>query len=336
MKLLYKCPFCGSDNCERDEVKQGDWKGRGIFLKCKNGMQCVIDPSVWMSEENEIAKRYHQMFLFLKEHPFAIKACEEYDYRFFYEEKTAMEYPQDFRNINVAKLMRTYPKSFMDRMEKSLYNLSKEYPVYGEIFLPEYESMIHLLYCEIQKQDDNIYDYNENEIKGILDILCDLGYLKSDNHTEYDYRITSQGWKKISEMEHTESSNQGFIAMAFSSDTEDISKAFKNAINNCGYIPRRIDEKEHNNQIVPEILFEISRSKFVVVDITVPNFGAYYEAGYAEALGKEVIICCRDKEFNGENKPHFDIAQKSTIVWKDIEDLENRLNRRIEATVGLN
>lgn len=79
-------------------------------------------------------------------------------------------------------------------------------------------------------------------------------------------------------------------------------------------------------------MFEISRSKFVVVDITYPNYGAYYEAGYAEALGKEVIICCRDTDF----KPHFDIAQKSAIVWKDENDLEERLYRRIEATVGLN
>ena len=40
--------------------------------------------------------------------------------------------------------------------------------------------------------------------------------------------------------------------------------------------------------------------------------------------------------FNSDKKPHFDIAQKSSIVWKDEEDLENRLYRRIEATVGLN
>ncbi len=65
-------------------------------------------------------------------------------------------------------------------------------------------------------------------------------------------------------------------------------------------------------------------------------YGAYYEAGYAEALGKEVIICCREDIFNGDKKPHFDIAQKSSIVWKDEEDLENRLYKRIEATVGLN
>ena len=37
--------------------------------------------------------------------------------------------------------------------------------------------------------------------------------------------------------------------------------------------------------LVPEMLYEISKSKFVVVDITFPNYGAYYEAGYAEALG---------------------------------------------------
>lgn len=72
------------------------------------------------------------------------------------------------------------------------------------------------------------------------------------------------------------------------------------------------------------------------MDVTYPNYGVYYEAGYAEALGKEVIICCRDTEFNGDSKPHFDIAQKSTIVWKNEEDLEKRLYRRIEATVGLN
>ncbi len=97
-----------------------------------------------------------------------------------------------------------------------------------------------------------------------------------------------------------------------------------------------IDEKEHNNQIVPEILYEISRSKFVVVDITVPNYGAYYEAGYAQALGKEVIVCCKDSSFRSKSKkkkPHFDIDQKSMIVWKDEEELIDRLKRRIEATV---
>lgn len=226
--------------------------------------------------------------------------------------------------------MKNYPKSFMDKMEKALYNLSHQYPIYGYVFAANYE-MIHLLYCEGLQ-----YEEYAIEAEGILNILCELGYLNTKDLSGGNYYITAKGWEKVSEMEQTESNNQGFIAMSFSNETKTISESFKKAIGKCGYIPRRIDEKEHNNQIVPEILFEISRSKFVVVDVTVPNYGAYYEAGYAEALGKEVIICCREDVFNSNKKPHFDIAQKSSIVWKDEEDLENRLYRRIEATVGLN
>ena len=59
--------------------------------------------------------------------------------------------------------------------------------------------------------------------------------------------------------------------MKFGDKTETIRQAFKEAISECRYVPRVIDEKEHNHQIVPEILYEISKSKFVVVDITFPN-----------------------------------------------------------------
>lgn len=263
----------------------------------------------------------------MKNAPFINKNGHNYKYYFFCEEKSVGKNQDDFQKVNVAELMKSYPKSFMDKMKKALYNLSQAYPVYGYAICANSE-MTHLFYCEGLEQNEYA-----TEINGILDILCELGYLIRDLS---NYRISAKGWEKASEMEQMELSNQGFIAMSFSNETETISDSFKAAIFKSGYIPRRIDEKEHNNQIVPEILFEISRSKFVVVDVTYPNYGAYYEAGYAEALGKEVIICCHEDVFNSDQKPHFDIAQKSTIVWKDEKDLENRLYRRIEATVGLN
>ena len=71
-----------------------------------------------------------------------------------------------------------------------------------------------------------------------------------------------------------------------------------------------------------------------MVDITKQNYGAYYEAGYAHALGKEVIVCCSKAVFDNPNtRPHFDIAQKSMILWTDEHDLLDRLVRRIKATV---
>lgn len=164
-----------------------------------------------------------------------------------------------------------------------------------------------------------------------------MKYIK-DVDGKQTYVITAEGWKRIDVLLNEEYAiRQGFIAMSFCNETRNIREAFRTAISSCGYIVKVIDEKEHNNQIVPEILYEISRSKFVVVDITVPNYGAYYEAGYAQALGKEVIVCCQETIFTSEDKkqkPHFDIAQKSMIVWKDEEDLINRLRRRIQATVG--
>ncbi len=126
--------------------------------------------------------------------------------------------------------------------------------------------------------------------------------------------------------------------MSFRNETATIRNSFKIAIEACGYAVKIIDEKEHNNQIVPEIFYEIERSKFIVVDVTYPNYGAYYEAGFAQALGKEVIVCCKKEAFENTSgkfeRPHFDIAQKSMVLWEDEADLVSRLKRRIEATVS--
>ena len=162
-----------------------------------------------------------------------------------------------------------------------------------------------------------------------------MGYLFVEDGDAY--KISPDGWKRISELRKERvASNQGFIAMAFRDETKSISIAFQKALVECGYTAKRIDEKEHNNQIVPEIFFEIRRSKFVVVDVTIPNNGAYYEAGYAEALGKQVIVCRRKNEFSSGISPHFDIAQKSMIIWENEDELEAKLKKRIEATVGVN
>ena len=124
--------------------------------------------------------------------------------------------------------------------------------------------------------------------------------------------------------------------MSFKPEAESIRSCFKTAITAAGYVPMVIDEKEHNHQIVPELLKEIEKSKFLVLDVTYPNYGAYYEAGYALALGKEVIICCDKKVFSDDKyeRPHFDIAQASQIRWSSEEELIERLTKRINATVA--
>ena len=120
--------------------------------------------------------------------------------------------------------------------------------------------------------------------------------------------------------------------MSFAEDMKSVEDAIRNSILSCGFKPMIIKDKEYNRQIVPEILHEIKQARFVIAEFTNHNNGAYYEAGYALALGKEVIHLCKDESF--DNDAHFDVKQVNTIRWKTIDDLEEKLIKRIKATIS--
>lgn len=123
-----------------------------------------------------------------------------------------------------------------------------------------------------------------------------------------------------------------FIAMWFDDSMKKARGQIGAAIKSCGYEPMIINDKEHNNQIVPEILKEIEDSEFVVADLTGQRGGVYFEAGYAVAKNKELILCCEKEE---EKDIHFDVKQINTILWKNEQELKEKLAKRIKATVGI-
>lgn len=59
---------------------------------------------------------------------------------------------------------------------------------------------------------------------------------------------------------------------------------------------------------------QIRDSAFVVVDLTHDNSGAYWEAGYAEGLGKPVIYICQREKFE-RAQTHFDTNHCTTVMW---------------------
>lgn len=149
------------------------------------------------------------------------------------------------------------------------------------------------------------------------------------------YRITPKGWAYLSGI-GAEAKDQGFIAMAFKPELKPVSDSgISPGIENARYKPLRIDSKEHNNRIDDEIVAEIRKSKFVVADLTGKNAGAYFEAGFAQGLGKPVIWTCQQSEIDAGNV-HFDTRQYSIVSWEPdkLDDFANRLTQRIEATIG--
>ena len=116
--------------------------------------------------------------------------------------------------------------------------------------------------------------------------------------------------------------------MSFGEGTEKLRESIREGISKAGYLATFIDEVEHNEFITPELLSYIRRSRFVVVDLTHQNNGAYFEEGYAMGLGKTVIQLCKKGV-----KLHFDIAQKNTIMWEVETDIPDKLFNRIKATI---
>lgn len=320
---MFKCPICGATEKCKKEITDANGYQR-FYCEAYNSYYYISDDIINLKDN--IKEQCYNLIAEDLLRKGAKNDQQKVAWKYDYCETELVESLDNTIHVNLADKMKEYPHRAIECAERALYNLSFKYPHYGDIICPMYQDRRYLFE----------HESNNNGSFGVLDLLCDLGYVK-DVDGKQTYVITADGWKRIDILLNEEYTiRQGFIAMSFSEETRKIREAFRTAISSSGHIVRIIDEKEHNNQIVPEILFEISRSKFVVVDITYPNFGAYYEAGYAQALGKEVIVCCHASRFESDDRnerPHFDIAQKSMIIWNNEEELINRLKRRIEATV---
>ena len=61
---------------------------------------------------------------------------------------------------------------------------------------------------------------------------------------------------------------------------------------------------------------QIRDSAFVIADLSDDNLGAYWEAGYAEGLGKPVVYICEKSKFD-EDGTHFDTNHCTTLFWSN-------------------
>jgi hypothetical protein len=157
-----------------------------------------------------------------------------------------------------------------------------------------------------------------------------------------DFEIDVEGLNLLEA--NSVNSSKVFIAMWFDGSLDVAAAAISTAIRSCKLEPVRIDKVEHADKICDRIIAEIRSSKFVIADFTcgivkssnkdftVPRGGVYYEAGFAQGLGKQVIWTCREDQIKDV---HFDTRQYAHIVWKDEEELSTKLETRIRA-LGLN
>lgn len=198
---------------------------------------------------------------------------------------------------------------------------------FGEEFYLENYDLNYLFFISKKLKEEEF----KNSLFFIKEQLRESGYLFFSEHGKSRVIVEKKGIEKYQKSQDKENSKLAFIAIRFS-DNEQRIQAIQNAIVECGFEPRIMNEYETNQWIMPEIFHQIQISKFIVVDLSIRCDGAYYEAGYAHALGKEVIHIYDEREENN-NPLHFDVAQKSTVIYKDFDDLKKKLVNRIKATI---
>jgi hypothetical protein len=149
--------------------------------------------------------------------------------------------------------------------------------------------------------------------------------------------LTFKGWERYEQLRRGISSGRkAFIAMEYGHEVLDVlvEKHFKPAVAETGFVLRRLDDDQPAGLIDDRLRVAIQSSRFVLVDLTHSNLGAYWEAGYAEGLGKPVIYTCEESTF-AVKASHFDTNHNLHVLWNttDIEPALKKLKTTIRATI---
>ena len=149
--------------------------------------------------------------------------------------------------------------------------------------------------------------------------------------------LTVQGWQHYDELlKGKTSSNKGFMAMQFDNKhlRQILNENLKPAAKQAGFDLATLDDQPAAGLIDDHILVAIRTSAFVVADLSDKNSGAYFEAGFALGLGKQVLFTCEREKWE-KNKTHFDTNHRRTILWdfKKPEEAAKDLKAAIRATL---
>jgi hypothetical protein len=230
---------------------------------------------------------------------------------------------------DIQSLLAVEPPSVAERADRLLVAIAQEFPDLGHIFQIAYRAPVLLGTSWSAGSDEVVYLLNEYLAEA-------AGFLKNQGIVgAFLGSITPRGYARLQEIQHSRvASNIGFCAMWFDPTVKTVwTDAIEPAIRNAGYDAKRIDSHEHNNRIDDEILAMIRRSKFVVADFTGQRGGVYFEAGFALGLGLPVVWTCSEEALK---EVHFDNRQYAFVTWSPgkLDEFRNRLQNRIEATIG--
>lgn len=334
-----KCPICGKDginilyNSVMDKLYYYNCPVCGMFFAPNEVL--FFKQSVQLEQYDNIKLRSYLFY-----NPTNIRAVlvNRDDY-----EKYITDEFVDVYNLTPEMVENWYPKNFNEKIDKILLWIADKSRYMGEEVVVSIEDLCVLFFMFNKLNVSSVSHEWCNEFRFVIKYLIQnefigghsVEHLKTLTQSvilqqKITLILTEKAWQKIYDLQKNQSNNKNvFIAMKFGEETHALREKLKEGLE--GYNVRIMDEIEHNHQIVPEMLYEIRNSKFVIAELSNHNNGAYYEAGYALGLGKEVIHVCKKSEVS--DGLHFDVSQVNTIVYDSIDEIPMKLKKRIQATI---
>ena len=169
------------------------------------------------------------------------------------------------------------------------------------------------------------------DVEFILKHLDDEGYIHAQpTMGTWSCGLSFKGWAKFDELNKpTSKTKVAFMAMKYNDpELDDIYQHHvKEAVKQTGFEIDLLKDVLKAGSIDDQLRVQIKRAKFLISELTHGNYGAYWEAGYADGLSKPVIYMCKKSVFDDpEKKPHFDTNHLATVTWEKetiVDDMKN-------------
>lgn len=254
--------------------------------------------------------------------------------------------PPEYVQISIPELITRWPRTIGERLNRCLANLATRCPIPG--------NWAHLMVSWPDIEEAMLFSQNDDEARFMLRAIVDRGDILQtrgdpkvlhdkmfSSPAEFQYMLTPKGWERLEAIEKSTPTNPAFVAMWFGNnspgefDRASMERVYLDGIQQgivkAGYRSTRVDMEQFNDGIMDQVLSGIRAAPFVVADFTGHRNGVYFEAGFGRGLGIPVIFTCHRDQIEGA---HFDTKHINHLVWDNASDLCERLNLRIQATIG--
>lgn len=304
MPKLESCPLCGAD-----KATLWDRRGDRATLRCFTCGEHDITMSLLNDALNWAADEYRQ-------------ACIGH---------FVVQLPPD--TLITTSLVRRAPTELpspLERIDLLLSFLASEVAP-GEAYDGALKPLNARLGCENKRATRWVIEQAEAE-----------RLVQQVDTTGLRPRLTAQGWMRVDQLRRDGAgSRHAFMAMKYGDEqlNEVFTGGMQPAVALTGFELRMLAGPHQTaGSIDNRMRVEIRTSRFMVCDLTHGNRGAYWEAGFAEGIGRPVFYTCRRDVLHDRrhpDHPHFDTAHQLIIPWAQdtLTDDMQALKDAIRATL---